>query len=266
MPMRKSGFLAVLFALLPPSALLPAGCVPSVPLDDANCPCLDNYYCAEGNVCKSHADDIAGSIGKSYVIHIGTEQWTEPPGFAESVEENGEDGVAPVFAFTIQAADLSSKTFSVLLGTWRDGVQDPCNRTYLMSGTFDPRGDDGIAFQLGPKDIQSIIFGPTINTLATFYGFTLSGRFVDRAQGVDGGALQFVGKASEIYNLFYLAPSTSGQELCDLFAAYAQYPCQACPSEQDAPLCLPFEAVNFSFSVVPGLALRGVGDFNAECI
>ena len=61
-------------------------------------------------------------------------------------------------------------------------------------------------------------------------------------------------------------PSTSGKELCDVFAVRYGYPCQACPFESDVFLCLPFEALDLSFPVVLDLALRPVGDFNTECI
>jgi hypothetical protein len=247
--------------------LVLGGCVPEVPLDQARCPCLAGYYCAAGNTCRSQADVIARSVGNAYIVEIASQQWTLPPGFAVAVERDVPDRqIAPVFAFQIVAADARSMTFTALLGTAKDGVQDPRNRTYLLAGTLVDQGSAGIAFSLGPTDIQSIIFGPTTNTLATFYQFTLTGRFAAEASRVEDGTLATVAKASEIYNLFYLSSSTSGQQLCDQFATYADYQCQPCPSAPTLTLCLAFAADTLAFPVVPGLGLDAIDDFDGEYI
>jgi hypothetical protein len=246
-------------------ALVLSGCVPEAPLDQARCPCLAGYYCAAGGTCRSQADLVARSVGNAYIVEIGSQQWTLPPGFASDVQGDGPQ-VYPVFTFQIVTADPGSMTFSALLGTAKNGVQDLRNRTYLMNGTLKDQGDAGLDFTLGPMDIQSIIFGPTANTLATFYRFTLAGRFVAEASRVEYGTLKTAAKASEIYNLFYVALPTSGQELCQQFVVQANYQCTACPGAPSVALCLEFEAVGLAFPVVPGLGLIAIDDFDGEYI
>jgi hypothetical protein len=246
-------------------ALLLSGCVPEVPVEQARCPCLAGYYCAPAGTCRSQAELVARSVGNAYVVDIGSEQWTLPPGFASDVQGYGQEEY-PVFTFQIVAADPGAMTFSALLGTTKNGVQDVRNRTYLIGGTLKDQGDAGLDFTLGPMDIQSIIFGPTTNTLATFYRFTLTGRFAAEASRVERGTLTTAAKASEIYNLFYVASPMSGQELCQQFLVRSNYQCIACPAEPTVALCLEFAAAGLTFPVVPGLGLIVVDDFDGEYI
>jgi hypothetical protein len=254
--MRSRLLLAMLVLALP-------ACVPTASLDNAPCPCLTGYYCAAGDVCKSRADLVTGLVGRKYIVTIAREQWTLPPKLAED-SRTDYSLEYPVFAFEVTQADPASMKFSVLLGTVRGGVQDRRNKTYVLDGML-AHGDDGtIAFVLGPKNMLSGIFGPTTNTLANFYEFTLTGRLTNQGQSVDSGSLGAVMKASEIYNLFYVVPPTSGEELCAEMAAYAQYDCTACPLEPSVSLCLKFEALGLSFPMAPDLVLGEVADFDPD--
>ena len=248
-------------------ALFLSACVDTVPLADAKCPCLKGYYCANGGVCKNEADLVSGMVGRKYIVAISSGQWSQPPGFAGALDDHHDySQVYPVFAFEVEQVDPSSMTFTALLGTAKDGVQDTRNRTYRMNGSLTNGGDDGIDFVLGPADIQSIIFGPTTNRLASFYGLTLTGRFVGQGRMVDHGSLEAVMKASEIYNLFYKPPSTSGEDLCGFFATYVQYDCKACPFDPSISLCLTFEADDLSFPIASNLVFAEVASFDGESI
>jgi hypothetical protein len=251
--------------LVPILALFPTGCVPTVRLDNAACPCTDGYYCTDGGACASEATLASGLVGNSYILRISREQWTRPPMLAEVVHnDTGMD--YPVFAFRVLQANPATRTFSTLVGTMRDGLQDMRNKTHVVGGTIAGGGDGTLSFELGPMDIQTILFGPESNTLANYYGFTLTGRFTAQGQYADHGTFDTVMKASEIYNLFFLVPITSGDELCRLFSQYARYDCTACPAEPSTPLCLPFQALDFSIAIAPDLVLREVADFDGESI
>ncbi len=253
------------------SAFLITSCIDEVPLDNAACPCIAGYYCADDSVCRENADVVSLLSGQKYIVDIDSRQWAEPPGFAAALDaDDNYEGVYPVFAFQISSVDPQTMTFTALLGTVRNGLQDRGLMTYEMHGALEIIDEDTVAFTLGPTDVQSIVFGPTPptgeqnRTIAWYYGLTLTGRFGARGSEIHDGNLLAVLDAREIYSLFYLADAQNGEDLCDALEMSSAYACRFCPNAWKVHLCLTFRAESLAFPNAPGLTLNPVAGFDSK--
>ena len=261
--MRVASFLA--------SACLIASCVDAVPMDNAACPCIKGYYCAKDGLCHENADVVSQLSDQKYIVDIDSKQWAEPPGFAAALDaDDNYEGVYPVFAFQISNVDPRAMTFTALLGTVRNGIQDRGLETYEMQGTLEIIDEETAAFTLGPTDVQSIVFGPTPptgegkRTVASYYGLTLTGLLGARGSEIHDGNLSAVLDAREIYTLFYLTDAENGEDLCDTLDTSSAYACLSCPFARKVHLCLTFRAESLAFPNAPDLTLNPVAGFDGK--
>jgi hypothetical protein len=195
--------------------------------------------------------------GKTYVLDIPGAKWTAPQGLGDDIAQ-----VQPKFAFQVLAVDVSSLRLTARVGAAKGGVQDPCNKTYVVSGALN---SDAMTFTLGPASVQTILVGPASKALATSHGFTITGQIVDQGAGLISGRLTAELDALELYPLFYVAQPKSGEELCALFAA-AGLGCKACSFEPSVALCIDFAAEGFVLSESRSLSLADVPAFDGSCL
>ena len=241
-------------------------------MDNAACPCLAGYYCADDGVCKNTADVLAPLLGSTYILETTADQWVEPSGFAEAFDAADDfEDVYPVFAFEILQVDPHAMTLSVLLGIIHgDGLQDKGLVTYEMTGTLEIVDENRISFRLDPVDVQTILFGPVTDegtqdtNLAWYYGLALSGTFMERGARVDDGALVAVMNPDEYIELFYLTDFEDGEDFCSQMSTYTDIECEACPNPPHDPLCLTFSAEHLSYPAVPALTLVPISTFDAK--
>ncbi len=254
-------------------AVLVSSCIDNVPLEKAKCPCLDGYVCCN-DVCVRECSGsqgsgnmatevdrafLAGLEGKKYIINADSAHWTSPPNFAAEIAS-----VDPGFAFEILKVDPAAMTFTALLASTKEGVQNPCNKTYFVPATL--HAGETISFTIGPVTIQSILQGEeNTKTLTNYYDFTITGHFADQGTEFRDGTFETVLDMRETYTMFYQLDPSSGVKICE-WASSGGMDCSSCPADPDAFLCLPFTAELHPVPNVPDLFLSEIPEFDADCI
>ncbi len=199
---------------------------------------------------------ISELVGKTYILDIPSAKWTAPEGLGSEIVK-----VQPKYAFQVTAVDESALTFTVLLGTAKNGAQDLCNKTYMIEGTLDA---EDMTFTLGPIDVQTYFVGPQTEAMAVCHDFSVSGQIIDEGAGLVSGEMTAELDARDIYPLFYMASYTTGEALCaDLNANGLS--CTECSYESGSDLCLDFTAEDFEVDDSSELTLTQVPAFDESC-
>ena len=195
--------------------------------------------------------------GKTYILDIPSAQWTSPAGLGDEIVK-----VQPKYAFQVIDIDESALTFTVLLGTAKNGAQDLCNKTYVIDGALNA---EDMTFTLGPIDVQTYFVGPKTEAMAACHDFTISGQIVDEGAGLVSGEMSAELDTRDIYPLFYMANVSSGEALCTEIASW-NMSCADCSYEPDASMCLDFVAEDFEVADSPDLTLTDVPAFDEFCL
>jgi hypothetical protein len=195
--------------------------------------------------------------GKTYILDVPSAQWTSPAGLGEGIVK-----VQPKYAFQVIDIDESTLTFTVLLGTAKNGAQDLCNKTYVIDGALNA---EEMTFTLGPIDVQTYFVGPETEAMTICHDFTISGQIVDDGAGLVSGEMSAELDTRDIYPLFYMTNVSSGEALCTEIASW-NMSCAECSYEPAASMCLDFIAEDFEVADSPDLILADVPAFDESCL
>lgn len=200
---------------------------------------------------------ISELVGAKYILDIPSAKWTAPEGLGDEIVK-----VQPKYAFEVTDVDEAALNFTVLLGTVKDGVQDLCNKTYVIEGKLNA---EDMTFTLGPIDVQTFFIGPETEAMAVCHDFSISGQIMDEGAALVSGEMTAELDARDIYPLFYMASYTDGAALCADLSANG-LDCNQCSYESGSAMCIDFAAEDFSVDDSPDLTLTQVSAFDENCL
>ena len=202
-------------------------------------------------------------VGKAYILSFDVQYWTKPGGSIG--EELGK--YTPKFTFQFRTVDDTLGTFTAVLGTAKNGAQDICNKTYTITGSFGSSAIGATTFTTNSLDVDAIIEGPAVKTLATLRNFTIKGEFFDQGAGYKAGGITAELDGNQIFSIFTkMNPvPTSSNELCsNLFDLGVN--CEACSFNAGDEHCLTVEASLFKLNATAGFVINDVGATDQTCL
>jgi hypothetical protein len=200
------------------------------------------------------SDGSSAWVGKSYVLTIPADNWTDPPGIGGDIGD-----FVPQFMFGVAKG---SNGLDVTIGTATDSVQNDCNVTTAVSASGSAYPLVTITTPTLNMHIVDTNQTPTVVVDTTVRDVT----FKDVLPGTPSkqGTVVATIDAAEVYPLFRLIPDATKESVCDALAQ-ANAPCTACPHNGE-PYCLTIKAVQVE-GVEASAAIKTIttSDLPASC-
>lgn len=197
--------------------------------------------------------DLTTLIGKTYIVEIPQENWTQPAGVGSEI-----GGYVPYFAFEI--TNVTGTDLEILLGTADGQAQDMCNKTMKVTGVV----DDNPHFKIGPMDFEAIVEGDEKNVIATVHDMVLQGQFTNQGAAFKRGTFNGVVDFRDIYELFTLLENPTPDSICTTAPSFG-FQCEECFFDQQT-YCISLMAENFKANEVPNLSLSEVAEMDETCL
>jgi hypothetical protein len=223
------------------------------------------------NVDTTVVADLQTLVGKSYYILLNQDYWDEPT--KDVGPEIGSH--IPGFIFTFQSVDSVGMTFTALFGIAdAAGIQDPCNKTFDVTGTFGTSPAGSTTFAFNAMEVQMIIAGndedsdvePT-KKVAPVHGFAIGGTFVNQGDRFKSGFIDALIDVRDVACMFTILEDPTPDGFCSKMASEFGYACQAC-AYTGAPAgnyCVPLGAN--AFKIDAGTTALAVDpDLDMTCV
>ena len=169
--------------------------------------------------------------GKTYLLEIAPEAWSEPPNIGEEIGQ-----FVPQFMLLVES--VSGDTLDVAVGTANAGTQQMCNPTTSVQGVSAAVPE----VQIGPFDFPIYLRDEerdvTVNGTARELTFTniLPDGDIPADEGVISASIDTRDICPLIYGSFVRTPEAD----CNTLAEFGA-PCGPCPHD-DAPYCVQIKA------------------------
>ena len=204
--------------------------------------------------CGSESSDEPPWVGRTYLLDIPANNWTEPQGVGSEIGM-----FVPQFLIAVEGS--AEGELDVVVGTAEAGEQSECNPTTNVSMAT----SDFPEVQVGPFEFTAVITGLEENTLAAnIHDLTFTNVLPEAGDPPDEGEVLATVDSRELFPLFTLITNPTPERVCAALDSFEAM-CEACPTDGEE-FCLTLRAQAVGASEFATGTIERIDEVDESCL